>query len=58
MTEPEDWIERLQGVTDAAMAFVHAEQMAAVGPYEPQRKKALKNLHEEVAAFEEWVQEL
>ncbi len=53
-----EWSEHLQAVVDAALVFVHAEQMAAVGPYEPQRKRSLKNLHEEVAAFEEWVQDL
>lgn len=51
-------IDQLQAVVDAAVVFVHAEQMAALGHYSHQLKKAHINLQDEVAAFEEWEQDL
>ena len=51
-------IEHLQAVVDAAVVFVHAENMAALGPYAHQCKKAHTNLHDEVAVFEEWEKDL
>ena len=54
--EENEW---LQAVTDAAIIYVHAMQSHAAGiPDKGRIGKSLKNLVEEVAAFEEWEQDL
>ena len=47
----EDATESLQLVVDAAIAFVEAENMDALGPYVAQRRRTLHTLHDEVGKY-------
>ena len=51
--------DALRAVVDAAVIYIHAMQSHAAGiPDKGRIGKTLKNLVEEVAAFEEWEQDL
>ena len=55
----EDEVDALRAVADAAVIYIHAMQSHAAGiPDKGRIGKSLKNLVEEVAAFEEWEQDL
>ena len=55
----EDEVDALRQVADAAVIYVHAMQSHAAGiPDKGRIGKSLKNLIEEVEAFEEWEQDL
>ena len=52
-------VDALRAVADAAVIYIHAMQSHAAGiPDKGRIGKSLKNLVEEVAAFEEWEQDL
>ena len=47
-----------QPVAETAVEYIHALGASYLGPYEKQRDMALHNLCDEVAAFDEWEQDL
>ena len=47
-----------QLVAEAAAEYMHALGASYLGPYGKQRDTALHNLCDEVAAFDEWKQDL
>ena len=57
-TAVEDAVGYYQAVADAAVVYIHNVEAGHHGPNQDRTRKALKNLHEEVAAFEQWEKDL
>jgi hypothetical protein len=58
-TYVEDATYQLQAVVDAAVLYIHGIEEGHHGPLPAGTiRRRLKNLHEEVAAFDEWEQDV